>query len=451
MINNGYAPDGSRYEWVAYPCNIDMRKEGVPEHLKGFGISFEWPGLPHDEGAGGGSCAEGEGGPAERSGHFFGSFGTQIVPSQFKGVAAPDLVVSGETTPSVHEVRVVYTDAHGGRHSRPVDFERIGPKLRGKITASRSLGGTFVAFIPGEWAARDGLENRLDLRALRGTGKLEAGPLVRRDRRQLRAAQHQCAPLRPEVVTINPNKPPDLKEDERLFGPYRDCFERHAPPSPVQAIAYDADGHELGRESEPLALPAKPGEPAEPDQRIRFSERLVDPDAAGAPIVLATGRAPDGATYEFYTERFEKDDGKVYGNCVQLWWPKVGQPGPGSCGPGLPPSAAFGKRDPEHVFARAYGFVQEARPATKYLIVSGYARPNVSRVGVAFEGRGGRISEVPVELTRVDRALAERMGGDGPFGYFVAFVPPRAEHSPIAVSAYDSSGKLGTDRRRLDP
>ncbi len=142
VINNGFAPDGSRYEWVAYPCKIDLRKEGLPERFEGFGVSFEWPGSAQDGGAGGGSCAEGEGDASERAGHYFGSFGTQIVPSQFKGVAAPDLVVSGETTPSVHEVRVVYTDARGGRHSRPVDFERIGPKLRGKITASRELGGT---------------------------------------------------------------------------------------------------------------------------------------------------------------------------------------------------------------------------------------------------------------------------------------------------------------------
>ena len=451
VINNGFAPDGSRYEWVAYPCKIDLRKEGLPERFEGFGVSFEWPGSAQDGGAGGGSCAEGEGDASERAGHYFGSFGTQIVPSQFKGVAAPDLVVSGETTPSVHEVRVVYTDARGGRHSRPVDFERIGRKLRGKITASRELGGTFVAFIPGAWAARDDLENRLDLRALQGTGKLEAGPLVRRDRSRIRAAQSRCAPLQPDLgtITINPNEPPDTKEQERLFAPYRRCMEQHMPRGPVQVIAYDENGRELGREAEPLFVTSKPGQP--PDMP-RLSERPVDPDAAGEPIVLATGRAPDGAAYEFYTERFENDDGKVYGTCTEQWWPKAGQPGPGSCGPGLPPSTAYGRREPEQIFARAYGFVQPARPATRYLMVSGYARPNVSRVGVAFEARDGRTSEVPVELTQVDRALGERMGADGPFGFFVAFVPARAEHRPIAVSAYDSSGnRLSTDKRTLDP
>jgi hypothetical protein len=59
---------------------------------------------------------------------------------------------------------------------------------------------------------------------------------------------------------------------------------------------------------------------------------------------------------------------------------------------------------------------------------------------------------VPVKLTPVDSALGERMGTDAPFGFFIAFVPPRAEHSPISVSAYDASGeRLSTDTRRLGP
>ena len=192
-----------------------------------------WPGLRHEGGAGGGSCAEaeGEGGAREAAGAALRSLGTQIVPSSSRASrprpwwwarqrqVCARLHVSSTPTPRASSA------------TYDVDFERIGPKLRGKITASRKLGGTFVAFIPGNWAARDDLENRLDLRALQGTGKLKVGPLVRKDRRDSRAAQSRCAPLQPNQVTINPNDPPNPKEVERALALHA-CMERRSPPAP---------------------------------------------------------------------------------------------------------------------------------------------------------------------------------------------------------------------------
>jgi hypothetical protein len=445
VVNNGFAPDGSRYEWVVYHCRIDPRREGLPGVVDGYGVNFEWPGRPGDGGAGGGSCEQSRKAAPEGA-PLFNSFGTQIVPAQFKGVAAPDLVVSGTTSRRVYGVRVIYIDASGGRHSLRVDFERIGPKLRGKVIASPSLGGTFVAFIPGEWGARDELESRLDLRALQGTGKLELGRLARRDRRQSARATRICAPKQPD-----PDRqidPEDLKAQERVFAPYHRCIEAHGPVSPVQYIALGKDGRELDRMSEPLFIPAPPGALL---SWPRLTKRPANPQAAGKPITLASGRSPDGARYEWYFEHFENRKGKVYGNCVNLWWPNERAPAGGSCGPGLPPSTAFGRRHPEEVFAKPYGFLDKARPATRYLMLSGYARPRVSEVSVAYTGRDGKRREAPVELTRVDAALSERMEGDGPFGYFVAFLPPGGGKRPIEVTAYDASGGVLSRYEHRDP
>src|ERR671910_640933 len=55
VIDNGEAPDGSRYEWVAYRCHI-RAEDGVGTDFKGIGVSLEWPGVRRHEG--GGSCEE---------------------------------------------------------------------------------------------------------------------------------------------------------------------------------------------------------------------------------------------------------------------------------------------------------------------------------------------------------------------------------------------------------
>jgi hypothetical protein len=448
VVNNGFAPDGSRYEWVVYHCRIDMRRQGLPGVVDGYGVDFEWPGRPGDGGAGGGSCEDAVG--SDR-GHpqVFQSFGTQILPSQFKGTADPDLVVSGETGRQVYGVRIVYVDRSGGRHRLRVDFERIGPKLRGRIVAKSSLGGTFVAFIPGDWADRDELESRLDLRALQGTGKLKLGPIGRRDRRQAARASKICAPKQPDFSTLDPSDPKDRKAAERAVAPYRRCIEAHGPASPVRYIALGKDGHVVGRMREPLMIAApRRLVPKGPP----LTKRPVQPEAVGKPVVLAHRSSPDGAPYEWFVSHFENKQGKVYGNCEDLWWPGTPVASGGFCGPGLPPPGAFGRRHPERVFAKPFGFLQDARPATRYLMLSGYARPSVDRVAVVYSGRDGKRHRASVELNRVDAALAKRMAASGPFGFFVAFVPRDGRKHPIEVIAYDASGAvLGRYEHRSDP
>jgi hypothetical protein len=447
VINNGFAPDGTRYEWVVYHCRHDFRPEGMPGAINGYGVSLEWPGQSPD--SGGGSC-EDRGGPDEGPAPLFQELGTQIVPSQFKGVAKPDLMVSGATDKRVRGVRIVYVDATGKRHRLRVDFERIDRKLRGKIVANPRLGGTFVAFIPGAWAARDEIESRLDMRALETTGKLKIGPIGRRDRRQSARASKSCGPKQPDPAQLrglDPRSAKDRRAAERLFAPYRSCMAAHGPVSPVQYVALGRHGQVLGRETEPLMVGGSHRPPPGPP----LTKRPVDPKAAGKPIVLAAGRSPDGARYEWYVSHYEDKQGKVYGNCTDLWWPGESAIASGSCGPGLPPDTAFGRRQPERVFAKPYGFLTDRRPATRYLMLSGYARPSVARVGVSYTGRDGKRHQAPVELTRVDAALAKRMAAKGPFGYFVAFVARGGGKHPIQVTAYDASGAVLSRYQHRDP
>jgi len=164
VIDNGRAPDGTRYEWVVYECKVDMREEGLGEGFEGVGIGLDWPDAKGN--IGDGSCGEREKPPTD---HTFDAIGLRVVPSQFKGVAEPDLYMAGATGTRVHRVRVIYRDTRGEVQDLPVDFARVQDDLRERV-GEDAPGGTFVAFVPGAWAARDDVVARLDLRALTGTG-----------------------------------------------------------------------------------------------------------------------------------------------------------------------------------------------------------------------------------------------------------------------------------------
>ena len=226
VIDNGVAPDGTRYEWVAYECSVGGDVPGPK--FEGIGVSLDWPGVKGYEG--GGSCEELQGRPRDG---VFSQIGVQILPSQFKGVAQPDLVISGATGPDVHRVSVIYRDGEGEKHELPVDFTRVEGKLR-KLASQPEPLGTFMAFLPGDIAARDEVESRLDLRALHGTGKLKLGPIGRRERDQARKAFEAC-----QAEAQSPSRGDD-------------CLAGRLPRGPFEYIAYDESGHVLGRMTEPL-------------------------------------------------------------------------------------------------------------------------------------------------------------------------------------------------------
>jgi hypothetical protein len=447
VIDNGRAPDGSRYEWVAYKCEVDMRDEGLPERFQGIGVSFEWPGVQGP--GGGGTCGERTDATERHS--AFTSHGVNILPSQFKGVERPDLVVYGSTGPHVSGVRILYTDRFGEKHSLPVDFARVEGKLRELAHRSEAL-GTFTAFIPGDWAARDELESRLDLRALYGTGELELGPLGRSERAEAREAFETCERHEPDLDSLPDS--PDRETLERVYAPVQRCMEEHLPPSPIEYVAYDEERRELERLSEPLIAYTHPT-PA-PEEAAGHEQpgdkRWRPPVGPGEsdPVALLSGRAPDGALYEAYVTFFE-EDGAPFGHCVSIWWPYVREARVGgACGSGLPPETAFGRRDPERVAAKPSGYLSDiAAAATGHWVLSGYARPDVSRVRVRYRDRAGGWHDAPVDLAQVDGAKLERIRADAPFGFFVTFVPrtvDRCQGGPaercmaLEVIAYGADG-----------
>ena len=438
VVANGSAPDGSRYEWVAYRCKVDDQDLGAG--FRGVGLSLDWPGVKGREA--GGHCEEGAG---DEGRGVFRSFGVHILPSQFRGFDRPDLVISGSTGPAVHRVSVVYVEPDGRERELDVDFARVEGKLRRLASRSVPL-GTFVAFLPGEIAARDEVEARLDLRAMESTGKLEVGPIARRELAQAAQARTACESEYPDNAALAELARLPLRSAadgrrrgeafKRVFAPHSQCLLSQMPRGPFEYVAYDAEGRVLDRFREPLILPATaPREPAgrEPAGEVRLPYPPVP--GAGRPVVLVSGRAPDGALFELYTQEM---DGDV---CINLFWPYVFEEGAsGACGPGLPPPGAFGRRHPERVAARGYGFLNDAAAATRHSVMTGFARANVARVEVTYEDSDGRRHEAPVTLGHSDEG----------FGMWVTFGPRSAGRRPwLEVVAYDGQGReLSRERQR---
>jgi hypothetical protein len=415
VIDNGVAPDGTRYEWVAYQCSVDLTAEGQPKTFRGIGASLDWPGVEGYEG--GGSCEELQGRPEDR---VFSQNGVHILPSQMKGVAEPDLVISGITGPDVHRVSVIYTDGGGREHELPVDFTRVEGKLRELASQPEAL-GTFTAFLPGDRAERDEVVSRLDLRALFGTGKLKLGPIGRRELEQARKAFEACP-----ATTQGPS-------------PADDCLAGRLPVGPFEYVAYDRGGQVLERITEPLtAASVRPASTIEAEGREepgdRRARRPAETGSTNATIIM-TGRSPDGALFEVFVEQTD------YGTCLANWWPYSPDSGVGGCGDGLPPSTAFGRRHPERVFAKPYGFLNDASEATTHRVLSGFARTSVERVEVTYRDGDGGQHQAPVKLVQATASMLKEFKGSKPFGYWVAFVPRSAGHRPIDVTAYGANGE----------
>jgi hypothetical protein len=414
VIDNGVAPDGTRYEWVAYKCSVDP-EDGVGAGFKGIGASLDWPGVKGYEG--GGSCEELQGRP---HGRVFSQFGVHVLPSQMKGVEEPDLVISGVTGPNVHRVSVIYTDGEGEEHELPVNFTGVEGKLRELASQPEPL-GTFMAFLPGETAARDEVVSRLDLRALYGTGKLKLGPIGRQELEEARKAFEACP------------------AEAQGPSPADDCLAGRLPPGPFEYVAYDEDGHVLGRMTEPLtAASVRPVSTIEPEGREEPGDertRRIRETGSSASVVLMTGRSPDGALFETYLE--ESD----YGTGIGIFWPYAPiAGGGGGSGGGLPPSTAFGRRHPERVFAKPYGFLNDASEATSYRVISGFARTSVERVEVLYQDSGGGRHQASVKLAQATTSTLEKFKSSKPFGYWIAFVPRSAGHRPLDVIAYGAGG-----------
>ena len=133
---------------------------------------------------------------------------------------------------------------------------------------------------------------------------------------------------------------------------------------------------------------------------------------------------------------------------MTIWWPYVAREfAGGTCGD-FPPEGAYGRKEPEEVAARPYGFVTQVPHATRHGVLSGFAREFVSRVRVGYTGKDGERHNAPLKLARVHGRLQDRIEADAPAGFWVAFLPRSAgRHPNLEVIAYDDGGRV---RSRID-
>lgn len=75
------------------------------------------------------------------------------------------------------------------------------------------------------------------------------------------------------------------------------------------------------------------------------------------------------------------------------------------------------------------------------MIVSGQASADIRAVTVRYTAKNGG-GELPGAVLPIRVALARRLGGAGPFAYFVAEIPRRADScAGIALEAVDEAGE----------
>jgi hypothetical protein len=98
--------------------------------------------------------------------------------------------------------------------------------------------------------------------------------------------------------------------------------------------------------------------------------------------------------------------------------------------------------------AKPFGFLDAEVPATEHFMLSGYARPQVERVRVVWDGAR---QEAPVELFHVTPEKAELMRAAEPFRFWVTFVPRSARHAEFEIVSYGEGGdEIGRFEYRSD-
>lgn len=161
VVDNGEAPDGSRYEWVAF-----RRTEGFPPRvaprlkkrtMETFCVTFGWADAPRRKSTGG--CTS-LGGWSPGVIHMTGRL---IRPAADSGQR--DYMLVGDVDPRVGGVRMVYRRPDGARYEMPVDLGRVDGKLLRRVRGDKPF-TTLTAFIPGDLVAADRLDERYRLMSL---------------------------------------------------------------------------------------------------------------------------------------------------------------------------------------------------------------------------------------------------------------------------------------------
>ncbi len=161
VVDNGEAPDGSRYEWVAFRRTEGLTP-GAAAHsnkrtMDTFCVTFGWADVPRRTGTGGCSTL------GSWSPGVIGLGGRLIRPARHGGVR--DYMVRGGVDHRVGRVRMIYRRPGGGRYEMPVDIRRVEGKLLRRAGGDKPF-TTLTAFIPGDLVAADRLDERYKLMSL---------------------------------------------------------------------------------------------------------------------------------------------------------------------------------------------------------------------------------------------------------------------------------------------
>jgi RNA polymerase sigma-70 factor, ECF subfamily len=241
VVDNGRAPDGSRYEWVAHRGGLPAitAQEADPRTGKpipgavhrypastGLCLFLEWPGHRERRGSGGCSPRPEPYAPAPlQSAGQIQSFTWSTVQRKLQGFAQPDIVLSGTTSRAVHRLAISYSDS-AGRHRLPVDFARVDGGLARRLGMPRGMPGAFgvfTAFVPGALAARDRLADKFP-----GVAMLVDGTLRTGDRGTDRCMRrHGGLPAGPFALTAYGENGRAIELRRTLAGePPRACYRR---------------------------------------------------------------------------------------------------------------------------------------------------------------------------------------------------------------------------------
>jgi hypothetical protein len=141
-------------------------------------------------------------------------------------------------------------------------------------------------------------------------------------------------------------------------------------------------------------------------------------------VVLAAGRAPDGAPYEFVLETLvepTKPDppDEELRHCLNIEWPEA------RVGPISPQFGCYREFPPATVddsVVKRQGAMFDPT-YTSHAQLAGFVRADVSEIRILYKDPQGVPRDAPVDLARVTGAPPERAGADRPFGVFIGFLP----------------------------
>jgi len=166
---------------------------------------------------------------------------------------------------------------------------------------------------------------------------------------------------------------------------------------------------------------AEPGDP--PTVDVLRSRGGLGTEPTGS-VVVASGRAPDGARYELVSDSIAepgRSDPPAEGvrHCLNIEWPdaRVGQISPQlGCYPRLPPAVV------DESLVKWQGAMFDPT-YTSHVQIAGVARSDVSDVRILYKDDHGTRRDAPVDFARVSDPVRERVGAVGPFGVFIGFLP----------------------------